>query len=511
MKHDWKRFLTTRNYLILLILGGLIYFSPIILTQNTIWPSEFDHYVPDLHIILKGWSNLEPPLWTDLQWNGFPHHAVLHNPTWYPPIILLGILGFDAFVSAKILLITHFILGMVGMFLLARKYVNEHYTLLAGFIFGFNPVTLHFVNSGWLTFLMGLAWLPLFFLFWFHTENVWKKAAFSGLMLALMLHSGGIFILYYAVLFTALIEIIQAIMEKNYKRLLIFAAVIVVFFALTFFKILPGLEYSKTTFRTVPLAYEEFLAGKVNILDLPGKTIGFGVIISLIAMAMSFMKKRWFAINIAIIALLLLSFGWIFLKPVYSFLPFFKTQSANLDRVLYPIIPFLILIPLQFIQDRKFRSRNTRYLLIAIMVLTMILSFRPLHLGDYKGELDQNQALQFIAQDKTCCWRAWQIEERGLDSTLNAYTTPLDIRTLFGFMGSRFFNVTYLLEMSYDLQDPNNFLKKYDIKYLLSKEPFETPPTGYKLVQKFPDSPAFRPHMSGQYVYVRENSTARKP
>lgn len=499
-------------YIFFIVLLAVTYFSPIITTGRTIWVSEFDHYIPDLHIILKGWAGLTPPLYTDLQWNGFSHHAVLHNPTWYPPIILLGILGFDAFTAAKVLLIAHFILGMIGMFLLARKYIDEKYSFLASLLFGFGPVMLNFVNAGWLTFVFGFAWMPYFFLAWFHTKDIKKQIIFSALVLAMMLHSGGVFILYYAVLFTFFVELIDSVGFINkkpcfkYKRIAFFLAVLVLFFSLTFFKIIPGIEFAKETPREIkPLTYELISQGKVNLIELPRKTIGLNIILILEIIIVYLFQKKYTSVNIVLLLFLLISTNGFLLNIAYHTIPLFKTQSANLDRVLYPAIIFMILFLLQFIQSAELGSM-TKYALIILMIVFTAFYFRPLNTGDYKTEIDQNQALQYIAKDKSCCWRIWQVEEGGLSTTLNAYTTPLDIRTLFGFIGSRFYNASYTKQLIKDIGgNIDVFLKKYNIKYLLSKKPL-IPPECYFFVKKFPKSSAFREHMSGQYVYQRNYS-----
>ncbi len=499
--------LSVRTYCLLFVLIGLLYFSPIIFSRLTIWPSEFDRYVPDLHIILKSWSHFEVPLWTDLQFGGFPHHMVIHNPTYYPPIILLGLLQFNAFIGAKILLISHFILAMISMFFLARKYVNENYSFLAGLLFGFNPVMLHFVNDGWLTFVLGFAWMPFFLLFWLHENVWWKKVVFSGVILAFMLHSGATIVLYNFLVFIFFVEFFEFVRFRNFKRVLAFLAVLLLFFSLTFFKILPGMAFVKETPRVIPLSLDAFRDSSVSLFQLPSESVGYVLLFAILPLFLFIRRKEWFSFNLTVILFIVFSLGG-FLGLVYDFIPGFKMQSASLNRLLYPVVPFLILLPLEFISKYPVLSTRVRKFILISFILVALLNFSFLRLGDYDGEIEQNQALQFISADKTCCWRAWQFEESGVDTTLNAYTTPLNIRTLFGVIGSRFYNSSYIHQLGVDHENISFFLTKYDIKYLLSNEllgPNQIP-NNYRLLTKFPKSPAVKQHMSGQYVYVREEN-----
>jgi len=120
--------------------------------------------------------------------------------------------------------------------------------------------------------------------------------------------------------------------------------------------------------------------------------------------------------------------------------------------------------------------------------------------GDYNKALVGNEA-NLVAY--------WKLDTTPVDATLNAYTTPLNIRTLFGVIGSRFYNSSYIHQLGVDHENISLFLTKYDIKYLLSKKILRSDelPNKYHLLTKFPSSPAFKSHMSGQYVYVREEKS----
>jgi hypothetical protein len=169
------------------------------------------------------------PLWNPYQQCGYPIHADLQYPIWYPEVFIIGGLFGYTNVTLHFLFILYVILAGFGMFHLAREFqINYHYALLSGVAYMLCGIFVGYSQS--LASILGATWLPWVLAYYLRLLrgsndllSVFKLSLFLFLMI-----SGGYqalsFMLFYVMLVLFLYTIGKEMVFRNFhsiRRLLI--------------------------------------------------------------------------------------------------------------------------------------------------------------------------------------------------------------------------------------------------------------------------------------------------
>ncbi len=189
------------------------------------------------------------PLWNPFYCGGTP---LLANPqsAFLSPFFLF-VLFFGTVAGLKIEALAFLVLGLFGMFLLARKMgikVIPAYVSAVAFMLGswFSARVL-VGHTTFFPFAL-VPWAVFFFL-----ESYEKRhyALFSASVLAVMLFSGGVYPLYFAAIFLAGFALMDALEKQEFKPILLVMLVFVFAVLFSAVKLVPMLEY------TSGLSYED--------------------------------------------------------------------------------------------------------------------------------------------------------------------------------------------------------------------------------------------------------------
>jgi len=169
----------------------------------------FYHAVPRASIL----EYHQFPLWNPYSCGGMvdlanPQSRML-SPTY------LFILFFGVVRGIKLEILSHLIIGMIGMFLLARYFRMKIYsaTLSAGIFMLSSMYTVNLAPG--MTWIMSIAYIPWAFLFYLKGFQDLCFAPVSGFFLALMFFGGGVYPLNITILFLLLYSFLSVVMRKH--------------------------------------------------------------------------------------------------------------------------------------------------------------------------------------------------------------------------------------------------------------------------------------------------------
>ncbi|MBI3051163.1 hypothetical protein HYY74_01775 [Candidatus Woesearchaeota archaeon] len=232
-----------RAAFLICLLAGVLFAAPVLSNiQNWggyDWDQHFFYHGSAWISMVKYW---QIPLWNPFYCGGSP---LLANPqsTFLSPFFL-PVLFFGPVTGLKIELIVYLVLGLFGMFLLARKLGTKALpAYLAAGLFMFSSWFTARVAVGHTTFLPFalLPWAVLFFLEGY-TRRLFLLA--SAAVLAVMFLSGGIYPFYFTCMFLALYAALDGVERKSFKPVILVAAVLVLALGISAVKLIPMLQFT---------------------------------------------------------------------------------------------------------------------------------------------------------------------------------------------------------------------------------------------------------------------------
>jgi hypothetical protein len=343
-----------KNYpTIAVILISILFFSSILSSTKTL---DNIHYINDMtfqseNIRKSLFEGSGFPLWTPYFYSGQPFLAVPEFYLFDLNFIFLLLSG-NIYLAMNLAVIAYFSLAGIGMYLLIYELMrNKFASFLGAIIFMFNIFVHKFILTGHLNILESYALLPFIFLFVrraFQKDDWLFNSAIVGILMALMVYSGGMVFFLYALLLISLFlafNLIGKNLKKNIIRsALVFSILLTLLFGLSAMKLLPALEFVSVSSRGAGVSYQEYLGNPIllsafwNTIIAPfsnmpfSASIGITSFILLIFGLFSWRKKIvLFSILLALFSILLAS-GTFLAQLLYQ-LPGFS-QMRHIERAM---------------------------------------------------------------------------------------------------------------------------------------------------------------------------------
>ncbi len=155
------------------------------------------------------------------------------------------ILLFGTVKGIKLEILVHFIIGLLGMYLLARHYKMDALTAsLPAFVYMLSSMFALSLTVG-LTWFLSVAYLPWAFLFYLMGFEKWKFTLLSGLFLVLIYFGGGAYLLSMTILFFALFSLLALRRHGIAKVAKLFTILLAFTFCLGAIKFFPSFYFLK--------------------------------------------------------------------------------------------------------------------------------------------------------------------------------------------------------------------------------------------------------------------------
>lgn len=227
-------------------------------------------------LVFEAWGDGRLPLWNPYQLAGTPLLANSQSAGFYPPHIVIGVLGLPTLLGINLLAIFHGVVAALGAAWLARRLgAGDSASTLAGAAFGISPFFLAWAALP--SVMTTCAWIP-----WLLGATVglvqcegraWGKwaGALAGAT-AMTLLGGHLQFAAYGLMAAALVGLVTALGSRRPVRLAGILAGLVVGGMLAAPQVLPALEYGKFSHRRgAPTAegYSAFLNGAIQPFEWP--------------------------------------------------------------------------------------------------------------------------------------------------------------------------------------------------------------------------------------------------
>ncbi|RME83858.1 MAG: hypothetical protein D6785_06215 [Planctomycetota bacterium] len=389
-------------------IGILLTFGPMIFSHSLPHVRDFMPYVyPHLHFwrtsILAG----EIPFWNPYIFGGVDFLADPMTSTLYPlNLILLLPLSY----SIPLFLALHFLIAYFSMYYLCRSFgANRTGAILGAYGFAFSGYMLSMVH--YFTKIRGLVWVPLFLALWKKSqeEEGYTYTIYASIVLALLVLSGHLFLVYFLGFFT-LLYFLGFQKKRSWKRAF---SLVIVGLLLSSLQWLPSILVMDSTVRKNPLTSEEACKWSMppkralewlapTYLGIPSyfnpspskndstywsHSIYFGSLLMALAilslLRLSFSQKGFWLI------LFLLSFC-LALGKNFIFFPFFKAYFPLLDRFRYPEkFIFWSIFSLSLLGSLAWKEEILSYFYskrILFLLLGFFLAFLLAPLGPWKAD-----------------------------------------------------------------------------------------------------------------------------
>ncbi len=208
--------------LLLLLISILAYWEISLLQYSLHW-DMLDVILPWRYHVGECLQNLYMPFWNPYQSAGYPIHADLQCPTWYPETILVGSVFGYSNITLHILFIIYIFISGYGTFKLARYFGADN---LPAFIAGSAlMLTGVFVSHAQHLFIIvSMAWMPWVILYYLKlSENPTDKRNIMIFSLfTFLLISGGYqaisIVMAYLLFIFFIFYCIRALIDKDYNR-----------------------------------------------------------------------------------------------------------------------------------------------------------------------------------------------------------------------------------------------------------------------------------------------------
>ena len=152
LKTEWFQF-----FLIFLVFIT-VRFLPFLYGKTLIFGDNYSLMIPGKIFTAEWLRQGVLPLWNPYIFSGMPWIADINQSVFYPSTLLFII--FSPVVAFNLLLVSHSFIAFTGMYLLAKRWVKDHWlALLAGGLWMFSAKVTESLNN--FSILQSLVWLPL--------------------------------------------------------------------------------------------------------------------------------------------------------------------------------------------------------------------------------------------------------------------------------------------------------------------------------------------------------------
>lgn len=214
------------KYIALLLLIAILGFWQISFLKYSVTHDMISCWIPWRYYISQCFQNHVFPFWDPYQQLGYPIHADLQGPAWYPESILLSMTTGQTNYTIHFLFIFYVFMAGMGMYFFSLCFhTNKKIAFLTGacYMLGgfFAAHVQHFYA------IIGAAWLPFILLNYYkmHTEKSYQRALYASVFMFFNLtggnHTFSIIMVYLLVAIFGYFVII-ALKEKNKKEIIDF-------------------------------------------------------------------------------------------------------------------------------------------------------------------------------------------------------------------------------------------------------------------------------------------------
>jgi len=527
---DSKNLVKRHFYVIILLIITLIFFSSILSSSKIL---NNIHYINDMtfqsenirkHLHESGAF----PLWTPYFYSGQPFIAI---PEYYIfDLNYLYILLFrNIFLSMNMAVISYFFLAGLGMYLLSYEISKKrNAAFIASLIFMFNGLMHRFILNGHLNILESYALIPFVFLFAYralHRKQWLSNSMIAAIFFSMMIYAGGVIFFLYTGLIIALYMAWNIAGKELGKRLVktlfISLALAIFVFGLSALKLLPVLEFSGMSSRSLGVSYQEFIGNPIslNLLELvnlsssagPSGAVGIASSILLLFGILSFRKKIViFSMLLAVLSVLLAS-GTFIAEFLYK-LPGFG-QMRHIERAL---VMFVFAVPIiaahgfnNLVSGIRKYNKNIRewaiFLVIGVLLVIELVALQPLPASTDVTKPEDIPILKEISKDQS----RFRIANYALSTPVGAsgynYYTQLGIPSIKG--GGGIWMNDYVQYLSIAQQAaPSKMFGILNGKYIVSDRKIDD--NGLSLKQEFRECrecgiwEVYGPYLYENRVYV---------
>ena len=411
--------LTDNKSIIILIVLCLALSLPLLFNITNWGRYEWGSHIEiDATIRESVMQNHEFPFWNKYVCGGVPLFA---NPQsrLFSPFFIFTLL-FGEFVGLKLEIIIHLLIGLLGMYFLARyKKISLEGSILASVVYMFSTVFPLQVLSG-TTEWMSMAILPFIILFLLKSFSDKKNIIIASILLALVFFDGGLYTFPLIILFLMIYGIFESVFQKRIELIKIVLIIIIFAVLLTSIKLIPTLtalndgsigadvkeEY--TSFNTLIKGLfqrnQGFFSQAETFSDLHDKALNsnqsirswieygayIGIIVFLLLL-MSFLNFKEKSLTLTILICLILYFGhhsiinlWFLLKK----LPFYEILHTP-SRFLFLIIFGIGLLSARGLDNlferKNLFKKNLKIFIVLIVILDLFIVSVPLYKESFKA------------------------------------------------------------------------------------------------------------------------------
>jgi len=428
-----------------------------------------------------------------------------------------------------------FISGLSMYFLVKYLTSSRVSAFISSLVYMFNGMIYGFVVTGNPSVLEPYSLIPFIFLFVVKSErspNPVPYAILAGVMLALQVFSGGMFMLIYTLILIGL-YLAASLLSKKFlgKFLKAFVIALVMFgvlIGLSAVKLWPGYDFSKLTNRSQGVSYQEYIGQdhfvfnefiKNAVLDVPSGSVNYhiGILAAILLLcSLALLKKKMVAYLAAVsIFALFLASGGVLAGLFYKYVPVFS-QTRHIGRVMFLFVfssSVLAGYGFDYIHQffKKIRILNKSriplfviFMAVAALIFTELVLLKGFPQGfSISDQLEQNELAKYLQQQN----EKFRITTFDVDDTISFYASSYyaqyGLETISGGGGVWFNDYVQYLAFAKNTNAP----KLYGIlnmKYATSTKEVDIP--GFAKVRKFSDCAACNESdwtywIAGPYLY----------
>ncbi|MEK7813007.1 MAG: YfhO family protein [Candidatus Desantisbacteria bacterium] len=339
--------LTDYLAVLFLIIITIIFFSPILFTENTfVFRDIYRYYYPFYHLKVGLIKDGIFPFWNPYLFSGTPLFALIQLGIFYPLSIPLYLLPFE--LGIKLFIIIHFLLSGIFMYYLGKTLnLRTKASLAAGIVFMFSGFSLCMISHP--NILCSITWLPIIFAMYhiaLHQKSL-LQIILVGICLTIQILAGEPVVAYITI---GALFFYGICSQCGYKYAICsFLIILLIGIGLSLIQLLPFLELTLFSARAHGVGYQEATdwslhAGELlnliipffsDIMRLPRQKLLLSMYMGIIPLSMiclsvfcfwkNWKREEWFWIGFFIISLSLSLGAHFFLYPLcYQYLPGFN-------------------------------------------------------------------------------------------------------------------------------------------------------------------------------------------
>ncbi|PCH68733.1 MAG: hypothetical protein COC01_03070 [Bacteroidetes bacterium] len=160
--NDLKRYFIGNYHLLIIVLVAILGFWQIAFLQNSLKWDMVDCWLPWRFFIGECLQNNMLPWWNPYQQFGYPIHADLQGPSWYPEALIIGKLFGHGIYTLHFTFVFYVFLGGWGMYQLSKSLDNSQVAalicaigyMLSGFFVSHTQHFYSIISAAWIPFLI---------------------------------------------------------------------------------------------------------------------------------------------------------------------------------------------------------------------------------------------------------------------------------------------------------------------------------------------------------------------